>query len=139
MGKKVAPKVVIDTNVLVSALLFGGTPGRLRDLWQASRIRPLISREIMGEYLRVLAYPRFRLAKDDIAYLLEAEILPSFEVVSVEQGGRFVANDPEDDKFIWCALAGNAGAIISGDEHLLALPDSPVPVVAASEFLRRFR
>ena len=54
-------KVVIDTNVLVSALLFGGIPGRFVALWKNNHVAPLVSAEIMAEYLRVLAYPKFRL------------------------------------------------------------------------------
>ena len=55
-----ALKVVVDTNVLVSALLFGGTPGGLIDLWQAGAIKPLASKQIMDEYLRVFTYPKFK-------------------------------------------------------------------------------
>ena len=55
MGKKVARlRVVLDTNVLVSTLLFGGQPGKLRDLWVAKRIVPLVSKETFAEFSKVL-------------------------------------------------------------------------------------
>ena len=101
-------KIVIDTNVLVSALLFGGIPGRFVALWKNNRVAPLVSAEIMAEYLRVLAYPKFRLTGEEISHLLMHEILPWFETVATPEGARFVPADPADDKFIWCALAGGA-------------------------------
>ena len=136
MGKIEIARVVIDTNVLVSALLFGGVPGRLAGLWKTSRISALVSGDILAEYLRVLAYPRFHLTENEIHYLLHREILPWFEAVRAPRGKRYVAADPSDDKFIWCATAGKAEAVISGDEHLLSMKRCPVPVLSVSEFLR---
>ena len=52
-------RVVLDTNVLVSGLLFGGTPGKLLDLWRTGTIRLTMSRVMLDEFLRVLAYPSF--------------------------------------------------------------------------------
>jgi putative PIN family toxin of toxin-antitoxin system len=129
-------RIVVDTNVLVSGLLFGGVPGGVVALWQKGKVRPLCSKEIIEEYLRVLAYPKFRLGEPEIEFILTHEILPYFEVIAVPPGKPMVAADPADDKFIWCALAGGATAIVSGDEHLLKLKDSPVPVLSAAEFLR---
>jgi putative PIN family toxin of toxin-antitoxin system len=130
-------RIVIDTNVVVSALLFGGAPGKLVSLWKTGSIQPLGSATIFDEYLKVFAYPRFELSAGDIDYLISVEILPYFEIVTVEPGKPYVGRDPEDDKFIWCALAGNAEGIISGDEHLLRLNHPPVPILTVAEFLRR--
>lgn len=129
-------RVVIDTNVLVSGLLFGGVPGEIVNAWKEGRIRPICSAEIVEEYLKVLAYPKFHLSEGEIEFLLSSEILPYFEVVEVDPGKSYVAKDPSDDKFVRYAAAGKAKAIISGDEHLLHLSRSPVPVVTAAEFLR---
>ena len=128
-------KVVIDTNVLVSALLFGGNPGELITLWKERRIKPLSSRDIMEEYLRVMAYPKFRLTEEEIEYLFSQEVLPWFEVITVQSGQPFVIDDPSDDKFIRCALEGSAEAIISSDQHLPRLSSCPVPIFSPSEFL----
>jgi putative PIN family toxin of toxin-antitoxin system len=129
-------RVVIDTNVLVSSLLFGGDPGEPITLWKGRRIQPLGSKEIMEEYIRVLAYPKFRLTEEEIEYLFSQEVLPWFEVITVQSGRPFVIDDPSDDKFIWCALEGQAEAIISSDKHLLRLSSCPVPIFSLSEFLR---
>ena len=129
-------RVVLDTNVLVSGLLFGGIPGEIVTLWQKGKVRPLCSKEIVEEYLRVLAYPKFKLTESEIDLILSREILPYFEVVAVKPGEPMVAADPADDKFIWCALQGRAQALVSGDEHLLGLNPSPVPVLSAADFLK---
>ena len=114
-------RVVIDTNVIVSALLFGGTPGKLIPLWKDGLIKPLVSREIIDEYIAVLAYPKFELTETEIQYLFYQQLLPFFEVVKTESGKVLIPSDPSDDKFIRCAIAGKADIIISGDAHLLAL------------------
>ena len=136
LGAIKVKRVVIDTNVLVSALLFGGHPGELITLWKERRIQPLSSRDIMEEYLRVLAYPKFCLSEEEIEYILSQEVLPWFEVIMVQPGQPFVIDDSSDDKFIWCALEGSGEAIISSDHHLLKLSSCPVPIFSPFEFLR---
>ncbi len=128
-------RIVVDTNVLVSGLLFDGKPGELVKLWKDGRVVPLCSEEIVNEYLHVLAYPKFQLSKSEIDFLLSHEILPYFEVVTVNPGASFVTADPSDDKFIWCAMEGFAEAIVSGDEHLLNLSPRPVTVFAVKAFI----
>ncbi len=132
-------KVVIDTNVLVSALLFGGQTGRVAGLWKSGVIGPLVSEAIMAEYLRVLAYHKFQLTQAEIRHLLDQEILPWFEPVVVPPGQSFISDDPEDDKFIWCAAIGKAELIVSGDPHLLNCVHAPVPIVSPADLLQRFR
>lgn len=127
-------RIVVDTNVLVSALLFGGKPGELVTLWKMGRIVPLCSKEIVEEYLRVLAYPKFQLSKSEIDFLLTHEILPYFKVLTVKPGESLVTMDPSDDKFIGCALEGRAEVIVSGDKHLLTLCHSPVPIITTAAF-----
>ena len=121
MGQEKIACCVIDTNVVISALLFGGVPGQLIDLWKTGRIVPLITEEIMTEYIRVLAYPKFKLSEEEINYIIHQEILPFFKVVKSVPGSLIIKEDPDDDKFIQCAEAGKATIIISGDRHLLAL------------------
>ena len=136
MGPIKVKSVVIDTNVLVSALLFGGVPGKLIPLWKERAIRPRASRETIEEYIRVLAYPKFQLTEEEINFLLQYEILAYFEILRVKEGPTLVVKDPSDDKFIRCAQAAGARIIISGDRHLLKLsPYHQIQILSPSDFL----
>jgi uncharacterized protein len=114
-------RVVLDTNVLVSALLFTGISSELVLLWQRSAITVLLSRGILEEYLRVLSYPKFQLSEAEIKSLTEEELLPYVEVVNPRRRLRVVEHDPSDNKFLECAIAGKARVIISGDKDLLSI------------------
>jgi hypothetical protein len=136
MGQSKIKSVVIDTNVLVSALLFGGVPGKLIPLWKEGRIRPKASKDIIEEYIRVLAYPKFELSEEEINFLLYYEILSYFEILRIQEGPILVSKDPSDDKFIRCAQAAGARIIISGDQHLLRLsPCGQIRILSPSDFL----
>jgi uncharacterized protein len=136
MGQSKIKPVIIDTNVLVSALLFGGVPGGLLPFWKEKIIQPNASKEIVEEYIRVLAYPKFQLSEEEINFLLHYEILPYFEIIGIKTGPILVAKDPSDDKFIRCAQAAGARIIISGDQHLLRLSSyRQIRVFSPSEFL----
>jgi len=114
-------RVVFDTNTVVSALLFSGISSKLVSLWQKVLITPVLSREILDEYLRVLSYPKFDLSEGEIKELIQEEILPYAEVVKPKRRLRVVQRDPSDNKFVECAVAGKARVIISGDKELLSL------------------
>ena len=140
MGPEKVIPVVIDTNVVISALLFGGKPGRLIELWQTGRIQPFCCKEIIEEILRVLAYPRFKLSEEEINYLLYHEILFYFEVVHILAGPEIILQDPSDDKFIRCAEAAEAGVIISGDHHLLSLKNfKSIKILTSARFLKNLQ
>lgn len=131
--------VVIDTNVVVSGLLFKGAPGRIVSLWQKKNIRPFVTPEIIEEYFRVLAYPKFQLSSGEIEYLVYQQILPYFEPVSSSTDAQVVIDDPDDAKFIHCALANSIEILISGDKHLLDIVRlESVANLHPSEFLERF-
>lgn len=130
--------VVVDTSVVISTLLFGGVPGELISLWKDRVIEPLISKDILKEYLRVLAYPKFDLSEEDIHFLIYREILPFFKETVVKRLSRVVLKDPSDDKFIACARAGRAAFIISGDKHLLDLGCyESIEILTPSQMLSR--
>jgi len=140
MGAVKVVQVVIDTNVVISALLFGGTPGELVPLWKEERIKAFISKEIIGEYLRVLAYPRFNLSEKEIDYLLYQEILPYFEITTTKPGPIILEKDPPDDKFIYCAQASGSKIIISGDRHLLSMKKyGQIEIISPAQFIKCFR
>jgi putative PIN family toxin of toxin-antitoxin system len=112
-------RVVLDTNVVVSALLLTGISSKLVQLWQGGAITALVSRSILEGYLRVLSYPKFKLSEGDIKGLVQEELLPYVEVVKAGRRLRVVDRDPSDDKFV--EVAGKARVIISGDKDLLSI------------------
>jgi uncharacterized protein len=132
-------RVVLDTNTIVSALLFSGTASRLVPVWQSRRIVVLVSRPIVEEYLRVLAYPKFRLTPGEVRALIEEEVLPFTEVVRVRKRLSRVLRNPDDEKFLACAAGGRAQYLVSGDHDLLELRSyGGARVLPVGEFLEDF-
>lgn len=130
-------RVVLDTNVLVSALVFGTDDWQwLRVAWQERRVLPLVSRATAEELLRVLAYPKFRLAPDERESLL-ADYLPYAEVVELadEIADVPMVRDPDDASFLALALAGKADLLVSGDDDLLSLATTwkRVPIMTPAD------
>jgi len=115
--------VVLDTNVVLSALVFTrGGIARLRQAWQAGACVPLASTATAQELIRVLAYPKFKLDETERQELL-ADYLPWAEVVQVPEPPPAVpaCRDPFDMPFLHLAAAGRADAIVTGDADLLVL------------------
>lgn len=140
MGKKEETlKIVLDTNVLVSALLFKGELSSLVDLWKQGDIIPVFSRETFREFKTVLGYPKFSLTAQEIKMLIEEEVLPFFEIIEIADKVRRICRDPDDDKFLACAVSTAADFIVSGDKDLLDIRKyKSVRIISASEFLKMF-
>lgn len=136
------PRVVVDTNVVLSALLFvTGTAARVRTGWQSGRFVPLASAATAQELVRVLAYPKFALSAADQEELL-ADYLPWTHVVQVPDPPPAVprCRDPFDVVFLHLAVASKARALVSGDRDLLALAGAKgvCPIVTVDAFCRSF-
>lgn len=129
------PRLVIDTNIFV-AHFFGKRSREVVNLWREKKVVLLVSRAILNEYYEILSRFRFHKALKPLLTLLDERF--NMEVVSVRSRRRVVPDDPEDDKFIHCAEAGGADAIVSGDEHLLRLKAfyEDIPIRSASDFLK---
>ena len=113
-------KVVIDTNVFVSGIFFSGPPSRILKAWQDDRIQIATSEDIITEYKRVIdtlsdKYGDFNIDPILKLLLMESELVPSY---SFEKP---VCEDPDDDKYLACAIASKSKYIISGDKHLLKI------------------
>jgi putative PIN family toxin of toxin-antitoxin system len=120
---KPPPRVVLDTNVVLSALLFGsGTAGRVRVGWQAGRFTPLGSTATAAELVSVLGYPKFRLSAGEQEEML-ADYVPWVQVVRIPNPPPPApgCRDPFDLPFLHLAIAGKASALVSGDRDLLTL------------------
>ncbi len=141
MGKKEkqVKRVVLDTNVLVSALLFRGGLSKIVGLWQKGKIIPVISKETFSELVTVLEYPKFSLTQEETDSIIKYEILPYFEIVEVVKDVKGICRDPEDDKFISCAISGSADYIVSGDKDLFDLKQyKSTKIIKASDFLKMY-
>lgn len=129
-------RAVLDTNVLISALLFPGLPSRLVTAWQEGMFVPVASSPILDEYVRALAYPKFKLTPEEISGLLEETLLPFIEMVHVKGHPFKLLADPDDARFIECALAAEVPWIVSGDADLLDLGSvQSVQIVPVRDFL----
>lgn len=131
-------RVVLDTNIVVSALLFGG--GRLawlREAWQAGHFIPLVGHDTAKELIRVLGYPKFKLTRAEQEALL-ADFLPFADVVAggTPPNDLPAVRDPYDVMFLALARHANADVLVSGDADLQAVRDGLVgiPILTAAEF-----
>jgi putative PIN family toxin of toxin-antitoxin system len=118
-----AVRVVLDTNVVLSALVFcGGAATQVRQAWQRGQVLPLVSTATVRELVRVLAYPKFRLSQAEQDELL-ADYLPYAETVRITQPPPTVPDcrDVLDLPFMHLAAVGKAQVLVSGDRDVLAI------------------
>lgn len=134
-------RLVVDTNVLVSAFLWQGTPGRLIELAAEKEIELFASRTLLDELAATLA--KKKLAKPLLATGLTADqMLRHYRrlvtLVTARQFVQQVSRDADDDAVLACALAARADLIVSGDDDLLVLKDfQSIPIVTAAQAVAR--
>jgi putative PIN family toxin of toxin-antitoxin system len=115
-------RVVVDTNIFISSF-FGGNPRKIIDLWKSSQIILCLSRPIIDEYVDVLR--RMGLQNERELEELLSLFAHGLNVLFTAKTPNLnvVEKDPDDDKFIECAVALNSRFIISGDKALLEIKD----------------
>jgi putative PIN family toxin of toxin-antitoxin system len=129
---------VLDTNVFVSGVFFSGPPFQILQAWKNGKIRLVVSPEILEEYCRVgeiLAgeYPAINL-EPVLEYVIQNVI--TFSVPPLLER---VCDDPDDDKFLACALASESNIVISGDRHLLKVSGyQSIKVLKPRDFLENY-
>jgi putative PIN family toxin of toxin-antitoxin system len=135
---KSAPRVVLDTNVVLSALVFThGRAVRLREAWQDGLFEPLVSNATLDELIRVLAYPKFKLVAEERHELL-ADYLPYCQTVTIPARPPRTPScrDPSDVPFMQLAIVGKAKFIVSGDQDLLDIKSKRLcPIVTPQAFI----
>jgi putative PIN family toxin of toxin-antitoxin system len=120
-------RVVLDANVLVSAVISSrGSPGKILDLWKKDRFELVFSSPILEELERIIHYPRiqqrYKLPEEYIEQFLSLigsqgiSVNPSMEIYAIER-------DPSDNRYLECALEGEASYLVTGDHHLLELKE----------------
>ncbi len=117
-------RLVLDTNVVTSGLLWGGVPGQLLDAAQVGEIELFTSRTLLAELSRILARGKFDEAIAATGLLRDELVLGYAELTTVVVPAWIeptVMADPADDQVLACALAAHADWIVSGDKHLHTL------------------
>ena len=134
-------RLVLDTNVLVSAFLWKGTPGRLVELATEKEITLHTSRALVDELSEVLHRKKFAKQVAATGYAA-AQIVRNFRRLAHAVSARILtqqaSRDPDDDALLACAAAARADLIVSGDDDVLALKQyRGIPIVTPAQALRR--
>lgn len=111
-------RIILDTNVLISGIFFSGPPSQILEAWRDGRFQLVISDEILGEYRRVSDILAAQFPAVDLAPILDL-VAREADLIQAPNLTEHVCIDPDDDKFLACAVAGNTGVIVSGDQHLI--------------------
>jgi putative PIN family toxin of toxin-antitoxin system len=131
-------KVILDTNVFVSGVFFSGPPFEILSAWRKGQVQLVISPEILEEYYRVGERLSERFPGIDLEPILalltvKAQLIPSPALP------ESVCDDPDDDKFLACAIASGTKVVVSGDRHLLkASGYSGITVIRPRKFVEEF-
>jgi hypothetical protein len=131
-------RVVVDTNVFVSSF-FGGNPRKIVDLWKSGQVTICLSKPIIDEYVEVLQRLGLQNERElgELLNLFARGLHVLFSANTPEL--HLVKEDPDDDKFIECAVALKADFVISGDKNLIAIQDyMRIRIVGPKEFLDSF-
>ena len=127
-------RVVLDTNIFISALL-GGRLRIIVDGWRAGKFTLIVSNDIAREYLDVMRRSKFKISVLEIAAITDflfkrAEFVTPLETITV------IEADPTDNKFLETAFAGGAVYLVSGDSHLLGLKTfRDISIISGREFI----
>jgi putative PIN family toxin of toxin-antitoxin system len=130
-------KVVLDTNVLISAILFGGKPRQILEKAIRGEIRLYLSEPILEEFKGVLQRSKFGYSPEMIQFI-HTELTGIADLVNPSKTVDVVMEDPEDNRILECAAEARANYIVTGDSHLLKLGRYlNIEVVNAAAFLER--
>ena len=130
-------RIVVDTNIYISAIFWGGKPREIIDLGRDNRVHIFTSLEIENDIAEKLR-TKFRLNEEEINQIL-LDFSTLTVPVKVTTKIEVIPDDPEDNKFIECAVISGANYIVSGDKHLLDLKEySGIKILKASEYLAIF-
>ena len=130
-------RIVVDTNVIASAVYFGGKPYDLLKLIMEEKVSAIASKEIVDEYEEILARLQHKFPKLSKSIPFQ-EIVGKLTVIKVSSDIR-ICRDSEDDKFIIsCAVDGRCIYIVSGDNDLLSLKDyDGIEIITVAQFFER--
>jgi len=134
-------RIVIDTNVWVSGLLWRGAPWQVLSLAENGRIVLCTAPAILAELADVLSHERLQARLDQLGVTVTDLLGYAMSLASlfdVPEGVVIVVADPDDDVFLRCAQVAEASYVVSGDHHLLDLRmHAGIPIVTVRDFLAR--
>jgi putative PIN family toxin of toxin-antitoxin system len=129
-------RIVLDTNVIISAIIRNGEPRKLLEFGINGKYRILMSREILNEFSEVLQRPKFKTTVDEVTNIISA-LVKSSENVTIKSNLKVIASDPDDDIMINTAYDGKADYIVSGDSDIKSLRNfKGVKIVSVDEMLK---
>jgi uncharacterized protein len=135
-------KVVIDTNVWLSALLWGGQPSLIIDLIEQKQIQAISSENILTELTDILQKPKLQKRLDLLIMTADEIVIIAkrlMTLVVIEEIVIPELRDPKDQMVLATAIAGDAQVVISGDKDLLVLhPYQNISILLPQEFLSTF-
>ena len=123
-SKKQKLRLVLDTNVWISAMIWGGSPARIIKAAEEGKVCIITSKEIVSEISRTVMYPRVKRSYEDKGISkqeITAAVLRLSTLIEVKSKIHAVREDPADDKFLECAVDSKADYIVSGDDNLLKI------------------
>jgi putative PIN family toxin of toxin-antitoxin system len=127
--------VVIDTNVVLSAILFGGKPKQVLEMALSGSIQLAISESLVNDLQGVLQRPKFELS-GQLAQTVVSEYTSIATWIEPSEHFNVVVDDPSDNHFIDCAVAAEADYLITGDRHLLNLGTfKMIKIVSVDNFI----
>lgn len=130
--------VVVDTNVVISSIFWSGNSHKILKNVSAGKIQAFTSEEIVEELVKILSRFRYKLPKAKIAETVNF-YLKTFQLISNIKSINAVSEDPDDNKFIECAVKAKVDYLITGDKHLLKLDSyREVKILTPSDFLKLF-
>jgi putative PIN family toxin of toxin-antitoxin system len=131
-------KIILDTNVFISGIFFKGPPYEILNSWRNKKHELVISKEIYDEYKRVAEELSRKYPIINIVSLLELVLINS-KLVKDSKLPKQICNDPDDDKFIACALTSNSKIIVSGDKILLEVSGyKGINIISPRDFVNKY-
>lgn len=132
-------KIVCDTNVLISGILFGGHARQILNLSSMGRVTNFISEPILAEVEDVLSRPKFKLTPSQVSGII-ALFRDTFELTYPSKKHKVIEADPDDDLILDAAVEADAGVIISGDSHLRNLGKwKNIRILTPADFISEHR
>ena len=131
-------KVILDTNVFISGVFYSGAPNQILNAWRDGKIQLVISHDILREYLRVGEIFADKFPSIELQPILDLVTIEA-ELHVVEDLSERVCSDPDDDKFLACAIASGSKIIVSGDKHLVKVSGfHGIEILKPHEFIKRY-